>query len=493
MKKLYVLFAALITTASVNAQVVYDWHHTTGDTAQASYDNRIVNLATSDSNYVYVAANSHGLTDLDPGAGTVIVTNTANMEGYIAVYNTNGAYVRSWCLVTTGAGAYSSMRKMYIAGNGDVLVVGNFRGTTDLDPGAGNFPVTSANGDAFFARYTKLGQLIWGTSWNLPSTQRLILNTVTEIGGEIAIGGTFMVVNVGTDSVDLDPGAGVDRYIGYGNAGGHGFISRFTSSGNYNWSIPYIGLGVYGLDMTAQGEMACTGTTAYTTDFDPGPGVASYTAVVGFPGFGDFYVARYASNGDYLWHYASGNINQEGCGLDCRFDQANNIYVVGLCGAPIDLAPGNANVVVNTSGTFVAKYLTSNLLDWARNGGIALELDALDNVYVGHMSGIECFDPAGQSYWSAPVAMMDPFMGSVALSQNGKIHLAFQHYFQQDVDPGAGTINTTFSANGSTYVVLTLGLLSTNMTDTPVATSLNVFPNPATDHFVFTGDANGAT
>jgi hypothetical protein len=494
MKLHYKIAVALACATGIymHAQVAYDWHFVTGDNTSGAYNNYISAIGTGDSNYVYVAGHTAGNPDIDPGAGTVIIPNNGNPnDGYMAVYTPNGDYVRSWRLSTNaGSNNSSAIEDMCIASNGDVLLCGLFQGTTDFDPSAAVNAATSAGTGGYIARYTKLGQLIWLKTYTTPVVSTYVAPfCISEAGGEITVGGAFSLASNST--VDLDPDAGVASYS-HPNGGYYGFLMRFSASGSYTWSKGFIGKTVQEMDVNALGEIACTGQVAGTADFDPGAGVASYTAQSAFP-FGDFYVAYYSAAGDYYWHHAAGTSAAEGTGYAVAFDAASNICVTGLCAGGIDLDPGPGVVISGASGSWLAKYYSIGSLAWAINGGEGLALDANDNVYATGMLGVRCFSPGGMIYWSGAVADQQFYTAScMAVSPTGQIHIGWQHWMQEDVDPGAGVINTTYSQNGSSYIVLTLDHLSTGIPVEETPSAYSVYPNPATEFITVNGDGSSA-
>ncbi|HTF05027.1 MAG TPA: T9SS type A sorting domain-containing protein, partial [Bacteroidia bacterium] len=254
-------------------------------------------------------------------------------------------------------------------------------------------------------------------------------------------------------------------------------------------STGHIGKLVFECDMNAQGEIACTGQAFGSVDFDPGAGTVPYTASHTL--FGDFFVAHYSSTGAYIWHFASGHVVAESSGTSVRFDQAGNIYVTGMCAGLVDLDPSQTIVYNNSVGSFLAKY-SGGALSWSRSGGENMVLDAADNVYLLSIYGTTCLSPSGVQYWNAPVAAQEYVGACVALSSNGKIHLAWGHVTSEDVDPGAGVISTTWYPTGTSYIVLSLVHLSTGTENESTETQVDVYPNPASQFIIITGSNSNA-
>lgn len=469
----------------LNAQVAYDWHHETGDTL-AGRPSSIKTICTGDSNCVYVCGDSRGGVDFDYGAPVVLLPDTLHQNGYVAVYDTDGNFLRLWSLELTTNG-YCQMTDMCIAVNSDVIVTGYFSGSVDFDPSAGNNIVASGSGgDSYIARYTKYGQLLWARSFTPSSGNWVGAMCVAEEAGKVVVGGSFY--STASSPVDLNPEAGVDPYVA-SNACAGGFIMSLSQNGTYTWCLGNIGGSVQKIDMNASGTIAVTGQVIIQTDFDPGPGTASHTAVCTGPCMGDFYVARYSLNGSYLWHYAAGNW-YEGVGLGVRITATDQVFVVGYCGGLIDLDPGSGSTQINTNGNFGAMYQANGGLGWAWNGGAALEADAFGNAYLMDHNGTHCISPSGNATWSIPVAP-EVYGGAVALSQNGKIHLAWETSVTEDVDPGSGIILVNSPNAFSRYMLLSLYFTSSEVNEATTANQTVVYPNPCSD--LLTLEATGET
>jgi hypothetical protein len=475
MKFLYILSAAALSalTVHLHAQPAYDWHHDTYDPVPS----RAVaakTIAAGDSNFVYVAGQSNRGTDFDFGAGIAHLSDTLHANAYVAVYTTTGVYARSWCLEQTTNG-FSQVGDMCIAGNGDVLITGYFTGAVDFSPGAASTIIAAGTGpvDSYVARYTKLGQLLWVKTFTPTGTSWVQTLCIKEAVSKVVVGGMFFTAPAG--QVDLNPDAGTNNYSTTNCAAG--FIVCLSSAGTFEWTIGNLAGSVQGIDMNSSGTIAVTGQVIVQTDFDPGPNAATHTAVCTGPCMGDFFVARYDSSGNYEWHYAVGDW-YEGVGFDVRINPADEIYVVGYCGGLIDLDPGPGNTSVNTNGNFCAKYYINGSLAWARNGGSALDIDAAGNTYVLDHSGTHFLSPTGAAIWSI-AAGITPYGGSIALSQNAKILMAWESAMTEDMDPGPGTVTVNNPLIAPHAIHLSLQIMPTALAEAGSAHSPTLYPNPA--------------
>jgi len=135
--------------------------------------------------------------DFDPGAG---VTELFSAQGviYVLKLNTNGDFVWAKNFAATFV-ANSSDITLDAAGN--VLIVGNYGGDPDLDPGAGTYTFHSnVDRDVFVSKLDSNGNFSW--AYNLGSTgfNSEGISILTDTDGSIYTAGSVDY------SADLDPG-----------------------------------------------------------------------------------------------------------------------------------------------------------------------------------------------------------------------------------------------------------------------------------------------
>ena len=78
--------------------------------------------------------------DFDPGTGISTLTSFGIADGFIASFDTNGIF--NW-VKQIGGTDYDLATKVMIGINGDIYVMGSFRGTVDFDPGPGIYNLTA--------------------------------------------------------------------------------------------------------------------------------------------------------------------------------------------------------------------------------------------------------------------------------------------------------------------------------------------------------------
>lgn len=276
---------------------------------------------------VYIAGGFGNATvDFDPGPGTFYLTAAGNYCMYIAKFNSSGNFI--WA---KAAGAYNSwINSMAFdsTGSGDMYISGGFSFTVDFDMGAGVFNLTSvgatplfAKSDIFICKLDSMGNFIWAKAMGGPGFDEaysLAVNTY----GDVYSTGYF------NDSADFDPGAGTFNLTSHG--GDDIFISKLDNSGNFIWTkaiggIDYDASSSLALDLPGGEDVYFTGTFVDTVDFDPGAGVFNLTSDI----FGDIYVARLDSAGNFVWAKQAGGAGTLESSMCIVLDAFGNAYTTG--------------------------------------------------------------------------------------------------------------------------------------------------------------------
>src|SRR4051812_46083975 len=104
----------------------------------------------------------------------------------------------------------------------------------------------------------------------------------------------------------------------------------------YSWAKTCTSSAIWGsypmdIETDNSGNVIVVGSFDFVTDFDPGIGVVSYTAV-GSSTYtlpkGDAFVAKYDGSGNLLWAFPLGNASDD-VTLSAEVDASGNIYVAG--------------------------------------------------------------------------------------------------------------------------------------------------------------------
>src|SRR4051812_48958834 len=174
----------------------------------------IAGTASDAQGNVYVAGNFQGTIDFYPARRKHFNLTALNQGGdpFVAKYSSAGRLF--WAVQIGHVAAISGTRDLTadaltVDAAGNVYLAGNFRNTTDFDPGAGVFNLTpgaNADGDAYLLALDTNGVFRYAESIATPGTQGpsgLLLGTGEELATDAA-GYVYLTDRV-QDQPDLDP------------------------------------------------------------------------------------------------------------------------------------------------------------------------------------------------------------------------------------------------------------------------------------------------
>jgi hypothetical protein len=247
-------------------------------------------------------------TEADLGNGSSIPSRGGGSDAFAAKFSgQTGAYI--WAKDFGGIGS-DYVKGVAVDTVGNVVVVGY--GYASMDFGGGTVP-NAGGADLYIVKYAGVdGHYLWsrGMGGSGPDTAESV--AVDKDGSIFVTGGYYYAVDLG--GVTLTPPFDTGIYLAkYNSAGilqwarGLGFE---TAGGN---------LGVRALAVDSLGNVAITGNATGAVDF--GSGVSTYGDV-------NFYLAKYDSQGGYLW--AKRSINAGWCGgYGVAIDLDRNVISTG--------------------------------------------------------------------------------------------------------------------------------------------------------------------
>jgi Secretion system C-terminal sorting domain/Beta-propeller repeat len=230
---------------------------------------------TSDaSNNLYLLGSFSATVDFDPNGGGVNMTSFGLTDGFITKLSSSGALV--WAK-QFGSSLSDEVNDIELDGLGNIYATGTFQGTSDFDPSASNYDLTSfGNRDIFLLKWDALGDFVWAKQFG---------GTANDFGNTLAIDASNAIIIAGNfqNTADFDPNAGTYNLVSAGNS--DMCFAKIDAAGNFIWAqdIGEIGLDIVNsLTLDAAGNMYATGIFQTTVDFDPSPAVVySLTYVAG--------------------------------------------------------------------------------------------------------------------------------------------------------------------------------------------------------------------
>ena len=253
---------------------------------------------------------------------------------------------------------------------------------------------------------------------------------------------------------------------------------------NQTSNVHYIESG-QGVAVDVNGDVVITGYFAGSSDFDPGAGVTTLTAVDSL----DIFIQKLDVNGNLIWAKSVGGTSRD-ISFDLVLDSYGNIYIAGIFNDIVDFDPG-VSISSLTSGTssdiFILKLDANGNFVWAKSfegNCINLSIDNSDNLYVtGSFYGVVDFDPGTGVYNLSSQGYKDIFLLKLDVSGN---FVWAKSYGGSYLDDEAIAVN----ADDNGYVFLT-GYYSGNVDFDPLSLNGNLVSINCSDMFVLKVDALG--
>ncbi len=253
-------------------------------------------IKTDTSGNIYIAGHySSGNVDFDPDpVDSDVHVAEWHQSSFLAKYLPDGDY--AWALTWGLSNQHDEAYGVCLDDNGNIYVTGYFEGTIDIDPGPGVYEVTVVGSqDAYLVKFAPAGILLWVLTWGGGGND--IGYSVENYGtSDVYVSGGFWhTMDFDPDPVDEDIKPGSDLNM-------LGFLSKFDTSGDYQWGW-YWGGGVYYSNNAVNqvrvwqptGDVFITGYIAGAVDFDPGPTEDIHDPSNG----GGCYLAKYTSDGTW--------------------------------------------------------------------------------------------------------------------------------------------------------------------------------------------------
>ncbi len=256
----------------------------------------IYGLATDVVGNIYVTGVFNDTVDFESsGTGSELVSSPLGDDIFVLKLDVNGNLI--WAKQIGGPGRqHSSDLTLDIDGN--ILITGMLEEVVDFDPGPGMHLVTSAGDyDGFTVKLNQDGEFLWVNKFD-PVSGSYGLSVTTDQSGGVYTAGFFV------DSVDFDPGPGVDLFISAGHQ--DVFVNKTDSSGNYLWTKQIGGIGWENCHVirsdTSQGIYLGGFFESSGLDFNPDIGSDTASPVA----YRDAYIIKIDTSGDYRWSIQMG-------------------------------------------------------------------------------------------------------------------------------------------------------------------------------------------
>jgi hypothetical protein len=469
MKKLILGLSMVVSVIAIHGQGAnHDWTIAAGNIS----DDEGNALAVDASGNVYVTGEFQDTVDFDPGAGTFNLIATAGKDVFIQKLDPKGNLL--WAKSIGGFG-WDVGQDIAIDNAGNVIVVGQFLGTVDFDPGSAVQNLSGNGTDAFILKLDASGNYIWAKNVGGSSTDYAFGLAIDQADNVYASGRY-------KSTVDFDPGGGVVNRTAVGAY--DLFLLKLDNAGAYQWVYTAGGVGDEigrTVDVNDDNQVYLSGYYAATVDFDPTSATVNKTS----NGDKDLFIVRLTDGGDLVWvHSIGGTSTDYGISLDASLD--GYVHLGGKFQQTADFDPGAGTNNMTSNGTydiFALKLDTAGNFVWSRSvggswgdNGNSISVDDMGNAYlIGEFQDVVDFDPGSATQNFQSMGSYDIFILKLDASGNyvfaktiggpefdyghgiyvngfGDIHTI--GYFRQsvDFDPDAPVVNKTSNGNNDIYV-----------------------------------------
>jgi hypothetical protein len=337
--------------------------------------------------------------DFNPGSGFDIHLTGGGNTGFLSKFDSNGKFLwaRTW-----GETGHMICEDVAADVSGNAYVTGRFQDEVDFDPGIGvDTHISIGGNDIYVSKFDTDGGFVWARTWG--GTE----NDYSE-GVAVDSSGNTYVTGYFQDTVDFDPGDGVDYHTSDTND--DSYLSKFDSNGNFVWAKTWGGgwsQRCTGVAVDGSANVYVTGHFYGLVDFDPGSGTDNH----GSHGYYDIFLSRFDSDGNFVWARTWGGEAGDAAwcvAVGCHDD----IYVVGDFEFEVDFDPGDGIESIEANGLsdiFLSKFDSDGNYVFVRTWGgkqydiaYGVAVDGSGNPYVtGFFDGEVDLDPGtGTEYHS---------------------------------------------------------------------------------------------
>ena len=301
-------------------------------------------------------------------------------------------------------------------------------------------------------QFASAQNVVWANEWLLSGNKTIVVNAMcTNAANETITAGLF------SDSVDFDPGPGIDILNdGYNlpHNTWSSYVCKTSNTGTHLWAKAFSlqtfssAIQIYDVTSDGGGDIYVVGRFQRTIDFDPGPGVDSLNS----SGSSGAFVVKLDASGNYIWGKTL--LHNDMYMYTVKTDLNNHVIVCGNFESTVDFDPGAGVFNLTASGTnqlFVLKLDTGGDFLWANTWAYArpnllshsrknLDVDNLNNIYVSGKIDQSPFD-------------LDPSSG--VQNDTGTSFIVKLDAVGNYVWGHADSVNTPFvkySVNGDVYV-----------------------------------------
>ncbi|UTW61702.1 T9SS type A sorting domain-containing protein [bacterium SCSIO 12741] len=347
---LLVLFSIALAHLSAQTLTFFDYQDHLSVTGA---DNKSITEMVYKDNHLYTVGYFNKLAFINQDTTVHAMQSGTLIAGFVTKSDSAGNLI--WAK-SFGNPGIATPDDIAVDDQGNLYITGYFglQIPVDFDPGPGTFLMTSERAHAqFILKLDSRGNFVWARQ--LPQNSRIpgYLSITLDGAGDVYVAGGFQ------DTIDLDPGPGVD--LNPGNGSQNSFLMKLNPNGQRIWVESDWGGGnlfIRDVQIDPQGGLYLTGACFSSPDLDPGPCERRGTKT--------FYIAKWDTSRQFHWAR-----DMERVVYSILPDSMGNLYYNGSYQNHNDFDPGpgvdlKPHLPASTMGLYLAKMSAEGIYQWSR-------------------------------------------------------------------------------------------------------------------------------
>ncbi len=421
----------------------------------------VAQTVTYDNGFIYIGGYFSTSVSFDPSSSSGNLISDGGRDGFVLKIDTLGnfSWVRKW-----GGANHQQINDIAANTTHEIVIAGNFEGTSYLNIGNSSTAATNAGAKDFFV--TKLdanGSEVWTRTWGGTGNDE-VKGITTSTSNEIILTGYF------SDAVAFDTSFSATPATSVANE--DLYVLKLANTGHFIWNALLHNTNkLVGYDVAIRNnEIALVGSFSGNISLSAGGVHQSNNS----NGFTDLFIAKMSNtNGDFAWlNTAGSNSNEEA--LAVQFDGLGNVYAAGYFAGTIAFGNSNSLTASGFFDAFAVKYTNSGTCEWAKRfsgtnneqaNDIAVTA-SFDIYVVGEFNQTVDFDPSVVNHSLTTDGSIDAFIVKLqkCVATTG-VHVvtACQKYTWLDgIEYTQNNTTATFTLQGGNHIgcdsILTLNL-----------------------------------
>lgn len=309
-------------------------------------------IAVDASGSTYTTGRFSGTVNFNPGFMVDSLVAFGETDVFILKLDAQGDFV--WAKQAGGI-SYDYGYSIALDHLGNSYITGNFSGSSNFNPGSGNYSLLSFGGfDGFILKLDIFGNFKWAKQVG-GSLDDAALSNVVAASGYIYITGCFLTTS------DFDPGPGIFNLTSFGDH--DAYVLKLDTAGSFIWAKQLGGTqSEMGNSITIDNNenVYTTGNLYGMADFDPSGLTYTITTI----GNSDVFISSLDSFGNFKWAKSLGG-QLEDHGNFITVDFNNSIYTAGEFMSTVDFntesGTDNFTSFGNSSDMFLHKMAQLNV------------------------------------------------------------------------------------------------------------------------------------